>query len=322
MLRPMSYRDRLRIVMARHRLAGRGPVPSPAPFICGVTRSGTTLLRLMLDTHPEVAIPGETHWVPRLIKRMERRKLTAHEAADFVVNHKRWGDFHLDAETLRERWRTIRPFNAADAIRAFYGLYCEREGKSRYGDKTPGYVREMLRIQRVLPESRFIHIIRDGRDVALSVLSLNWGPSNPTEAAELWSERITRARKQAPKVDHYLEIFFEDLVLETEATLRRVCEFIDLEYDPVMLDYHERAEERLREKARDLPRSKRPPQPAALRMKSHRLAKEPPREDRIGLWKRKMAPEDVAEYERVAGPLLIELGYELGAAAPAATARS
>jgi hypothetical protein len=320
----MSYRDRARIILARRRLAGHAAVPPPAPFICGVTRSGTTLLRLMLDTHPEVAIPGETHWVPRLIKRMERSKLTADEAADFVVEHKRWGDFHLDGDALRERWRPIKPFNAADAIRAFYGLYCEREGKPRYGDKTPGYLREMLRIQRVLPEARFIHIIRDGRDVALSVLKLNWGPSNPTEAAELWSERITKARKQAPKVDHYMEIFFEDLVMDTEGTLRRVCEFIELDYDPVMLDYHQRAEERLREKARDLPRSKRPPQPAELRMKSHQLAKEPPREDRIGLWKQRMSPEEVAEYERVAGPLLSELGYELNtrdARAPATPVR-
>jgi hypothetical protein len=319
----MSYLDRAKIVLARRRLRARGPEPPPSPFICGVTRSGTTLLRLMLDTHPQVAIPGETHWVPRLIKRMERRKLTADEAADFVTEHKRWGDFHLDAEELRARWRALRPFTAGDAIRSFYGLYAEREGKPRYGDKTPGYLREMLRIQRVLPEVRFVHIIRDGRDVALSVLKLNWGPSNPTQAAELWTERIAKARKQAPKVGHYMEVRFEDLVMDTEGTLREVCRFIELDYDPVMLDYHERAEERLREKARDLPRSKRPPQPAELRMKSHRLAKEPPREDRIGLWRQKMSPEDVAEYERVAAPMLTELGYELGAGepTPAAIAR-
>ncbi len=310
----MSYADRIRIIRARRRLRARTPTPPPAPFVCGVTRSGTTLLRLMLDTHPEVAIPGETHFVPRLIKRVERKPLTADEAADFVTEHKRWGDFHLEADDLRERFRALKPFTAGDAIRSFYGLYSEREGKPRYGDKTPGYMREMLRLQRVLPETRFIHIIRDGRDVALSVLKLNWGPSNPTEAAELWTERIEKARQQAPKVNHYLEIRFEDLVMDTEGTLRKVCEFIDLDFDPVMLDYHERAAERLKEKERDLPRSNRPDQPAELRMKSHMLAREPPREDRIGMWKKKMSEEDVAEYEAVAAPLLTELGYELGAA--------
>ena len=67
------YRQRARIVLAGRRLRGRGPVPPPAPFVCGVTRSGTTLVRLMLDSHPDVAIPGETHWLPKLIKAQERR---------------------------------------------------------------------------------------------------------------------------------------------------------------------------------------------------------------------------------------------------------
>ena len=62
------YRKRVSIILAGRRLRGRTPEPPPAPFVCGVTRSGTTLLRLMLDSHPDVAIPGETHWVPKLIK--------------------------------------------------------------------------------------------------------------------------------------------------------------------------------------------------------------------------------------------------------------
>jgi Sulfotransferase family len=162
-----------------------------------------------------------------------------------------------------------------------------------------------------LPEVRFIHIIRDGRDVALSHLRMNWGPSTVAESAELWVERITKARRQAPKINHYTEVKFEDLVADTDGVLRRVCEFVELDFDPVMLDYHERAEQRLREKARDLPRRNRPAQTAAARMDSHRLASEPPRSDRVGMWRERMSPEEVADYERVAWPLLRELGYEL-----------
>ena len=77
-------------------------------------------------------------------------------------------------------------------------LYAEREGKTRYGDKTPGYVKEMRRIQRVLPEARFVHIIRDGRDVSLSHLRMNWGPETYAESARLWRNRIRKARKMAP----------------------------------------------------------------------------------------------------------------------------
>ena len=303
--------QRAKIVLARKRLQSSGEPPPPAPFVCGVTRSGTTLLRLMLDAHPEVAIPGETHWVPKLIKSMERSKQSPDDVADVIIDHKRWGDFHLDADELRERIRALDRLNAADVIRSFYMLYAEREGKSRYGDKTPGYVQEMPRIQRVLPEARFVHIIRDGRDVSLSHLRMNWGPESYAESARLWRNRIRKARKQAPQIDHYTEIHFEDLVEDTEGVLRRVCDFIELEFDPAMLEYHERAETRLAEKARELPRKNRPPQPAEARLESHKLAKEPPRSDRIGMWRERMTDTEVAEYEAVAGDMLAELGYEV-----------
>ncbi len=315
------YRNRAKIVLAGRRLRATGPEPSPAPFVCGVTRSGTTLLRLMLDSHPDVAIPGETHWVPKLIKAQERRKHSGDELADLIVDHKRWGDFHLEASELRASYNALDPVTAADAIRAFYMLYAEREGKSRYGDKTPGYVKEMRRIQRVLPEARFIHIIRDGRDVSLSHLRMNWGPETYAESARLWRNRIRKARKMAPDLDHYLEIRFEELVGDTEGVLRRVCDFIELEFDPVMLGYHERAEGRLAEKARELPRKNRPNQPAEARIESHRLAREPPRSDRIGMWRERMTPAEVAEYEAVAGDMLITLGYELASEAGEERAR-
>ena len=173
----------------------------------------------MLDSHPDVAIPGETHWLPKLIKAQERRAQSADELADLIVDHKRWGDFQLDASDLRERFAALDPVTAADAIRAFYMLYAQREGKSRYGDKTPGYVQE-TRIQRVLPEARFVHIIRDGRDVSLSHMRMNWGPETYAQSARLWRNRIRKARKTAPSINHYMEIKFEDLVADTEGVLR------------------------------------------------------------------------------------------------------
>ena len=87
-----------------------------------------------------------------------------------------------------------------------------------------------------------------------------------------------------------------------------------------MLDYHERAEERLAEKARELPRKNRPP-PAAARLESHRLAKEPPRSDRVGMWRERMTPEEVAEYEAVAGDMLVQTGYQLASEAGEQRAR-
>lgn len=302
--------------LRRRRMYGTRAPGFPVPFVVGAPRSGTTLLRLMLDAHSQVAIPSETHFVTEVVKAFKRRRRHPEELVEMLVAHKRWGDFHLDRDELLERLRAIQPLNAADAVRAFYRLYAERQGKPRWGDKTPGYVKEMRLIARVLPEARFIHIIRDGRDVALSVIPMSWGPDDVTRAAEVWKERIERARAQTPYVPHYLEVHYEDVVRDTGSVLHRVCEFCELEFEAAMLAYHERASERLREKERDLPRRKKPPQPAAARMASHALAKRPPQASRVARWRQEMADAEVAEYERVAGPLLAELGYEL-AGAPA-----
>ena len=302
--------------LRRRRLTGRDEPDFPVPFVVGAPRSGTTLLRLMLDAHPEVAIPSETHFIRDLVKAFKRQRMTPDSTIDLVATHRRWGDFHLDRDELYERFRAIHPFNAPDAIRAFYRLYAEHQGKPRWGDKTPGYMKDMRRVGKALPEAHFIHLIRDGRDVALSIIPMNWGPDTIEDAAASWWERIALAREHVPYLSHYQEIHFEDLVLDTEATVRKVCDYLELEFDPAMLDYPGRAKERLREKQRDLHRPKGTVQPAALRMASHALAAEAPRPDRVGRWREEMSPAEVARYEAVAGEMLEDLGYETGAMAP------
>src|SRR5262249_29178295 len=141
---------------------------SPVPFIVGAARSGTTLLRLMLDAHPDLAIPAETNFIPRIIKETQESTNPREQFYHSLVSLEYWDDFALDRETLRERLATIRPFDVADGVRCFFEIYAERQGKPRWGDKTPMYLRHMTVIQDVLPEARFIHLIRDGRDVALS----------------------------------------------------------------------------------------------------------------------------------------------------------
>jgi Sulfotransferase family len=311
---PARKLNQLRRQRRLRRAAGRlygGAADPPAPFIGGATRSGTTLLRLMLDAHPEVAIPSETHFVPDMISRCVEGPVDASELAGIATAHPRWGDFGIDAAEYTERVRGLEPLTAAEAVRAFYRLYASKQGKARWGDKTPGYIRKTQPIQRVLPEARFIHMIRDGRDVALSVMPLGFGPSTVTEAAELWVKRVSTGRRQASSANHYTEVTYEELIADTEGTLRRVCGFLDLGFDPAMLAYHERASDRLAEKARDLAKEGGHTHPAEARIASHALASEAPRQDRIGRWRREMNAADVAEYERVAGPLLVELGYEL-----------
>jgi hypothetical protein len=300
------------------RGARAGSDRPPAPFVVGVNRSGTTLLRLMLDAHPDLAIPPETHFVPELIATANRRDARPEDLVAVVVSQREWGDLGFTEDELLERFRSVDPLGAGGALRAFYEAYAERAGKTRWGEKTPAYAKHMARIQRALPEARFVHLIRDGRDVWLSRRKSSAQPPPPARVAARWQGRIERAREQAPRLRHYMELRYEDLVLDTEPSLRRVCEFAELDFDPGMLSYHERAEERLAEMKRDLPaRGQRPHQPASKRMEIHALTSEPPKAERVHRWRTLMSDEDRLEFESEAGELLEELGYEVGASAAA-----
>ena len=94
--------------------------PFPAPFVVGVGRSGTTLLRLMLDSHPELAIPPETHFINPLIQASGRLRFNPNAATRTIVDdeRRRWNDFGLDEEDLLARFQEVEPFNTTDAVRA------------------------------------------------------------------------------------------------------------------------------------------------------------------------------------------------------------
>jgi hypothetical protein len=286
----------------------------PVPFIVGVGRSGTTMLRLMLDAHPQLTIPPETHFVPELIEAIDGGA-GPERAVEVMQSVRQWGDLQMDAAEVLERLRSIDEWNAGNALRAFYAIYAERQGKPRFGEKTPAYVRKMRLIERAMPEARFIHVIRDGRDVALSRWKRTLGEGKRAPAGQVgegWQRRIRRAQKQGERLAHYLELRYEDLVTDTEPNLRRICEFIELEWDPVILRYYERAADRMAEMARDLPAAEgKPTRPGEERMEAHAMTQKPPDPSAMYRWKERMDPADVVAFDEAAGELLAELGYEV-----------
>ncbi|MFL5870157.1 MAG: sulfotransferase family protein [Solirubrobacterales bacterium] len=291
----------------------RGEQHPPAPFVVGVGRSGTTLLRLMLDAHPQLAIPAETQFVPELIE-SGRAGASRDRLAGLITGARNWGDFNLDAGELAERIGALERPDAAGVIRAFFQLYAEHQGKPRWGDKTPIYVTNMRTIGGAIGEARFVHLIRDGRDVALSRRRRGMGEGKPVaDTARRWRRRIENARSDARRLrGRYLELRFEDLVDAPEPALRQICELVELDYDPAMLDYHERAGDRLSEMGSDLDaRGGRRARSGAERLASHALAAEPPRPERTEAWRTEMSESDRREFEAVAGPLLADLGYDV-----------
>ena len=282
---------------------------APAPFIVGVPRSGTTLLRLQLDAHPELALPAETAF-GEVARRFEGSAVTRDELLDALTGMPTWSDLAMSRDDLAALLAEVEDWGLSTGLRAFYRGYAAARGKTRYGDKTPGHVVDMDVLSRVLPEARFIHIIRDGRDVAASLRGLPFAPGDGGIAAiaAAWRDTIWRARRVAAQLPHYTEVRYEALVREPERVLRELCDFLELEFAPEMLLAHERAHERLAEMSSATVTADGM---AYLQDGTEVVARtlRPPQTDRIGRWRNALSEYDVRCFERFAGGALVEDGY-------------
>jgi hypothetical protein len=270
----------------------------PFPIIVGSHRSGTTLLRAMLDSHPELAVVHESRFIPELASDHARSELFQPSSfVDDLIAHPSFARLGLETEDLRAAVERARPQEFADALRATFTAYAAAAGKSRAGDKTPEYVRSMPLIGELLPESRFIHVIRDGRDVAASIVAAPLGRTDLGEAARSWVRTVSLGRRDGSRLGpaRYQEVRYERLVDDPPSVLRHICEFLEIDYDDAMLHYHERADEIVRN---------------AGIQELHEAIKKPPT-PKLRDWRRELPPAELDEIEAVAGRTLSELGYEL-----------
>jgi len=286
----------------------------PMPIIVGSPRSGTTLLRMMLDAHSAIAIPPETGFL--LVGRDwtasgdELRELFVRAVTSYPPDAPAWNDFHLSADEFRSRLLDIKPFNLAGGFRLFYQLYAERFHKPRWGDKTPIYCRHIEYLDGLLPEARFIHLVRDGRDVTVSLRRQWFSPGHDIEAhAQYWRENVTDARAQGRRCRHYLEVRYESLIQEPERELRAICAFVEVDFESAMLRYFERAASRLDEHL-----ERRRADGSLLVTRERRIEQQiattqPPDLARVGAWKAALTAEESRAFEAVAGDVLREFGY-------------
>lgn len=272
----------------------------PPIFVVGCPRSGTTLLRVMLDSHPDLAIPPESHFIPPTwaVRAKYERPGGGFDAARMVhdvaagIRFKEWD---LPVKLVLQGVQSLESPSFAATVVAFFEAYASAQGKPRWGDKTPGYSLELPLLARLFPDARFVHIVRDGRNVALSFLEVPKGPRRLAEAAEIWRHRVRVGRADGRGLGprRYLEVRYEDLVTEPERELRRVCEVAQLEFRPEMLGYTERGAAAV------------PPRSTA----HHANLARPPTKG-LRDWREAMAPSDVALFEGIAGRELSDLGYE------------
>jgi hypothetical protein len=272
----------------------------PFPFIVGVGRSGTTLLRAILDTHPEMAIPGESHFIPGMLKDRRRYESPSGFRGELFLGalgrHPRFRRWGLSEDTARRSFRDDPPLTLAAAFRRVYALFAEDRRRTRYGDKTPAYIHHISALAGLFPEARFVHLVRDGRDVALSRLDHPTMSASPSDLAILWKRSIEKGRRMGRRLGlhRYREIRYEDLVKDPEEVTSSVCAFIELGFDPVMLSYHQRAKEIIRP-------TQHPQTHARIHLPPTRGLRD---------WRTQMPPADIELFDILAGGLLEELGYE------------
>lgn len=214
-------------------------------FVVGCPRSGTTLVRLMLDKHPHLAVPPETHFVVQGSGPHE----PVDAALERILAHSRFPDLNLAADRVRDEVARQRPGNYPDLVRCLYGLFARDRGKQRWGDKTPHYVNHVPRLLELFPDAQFVHVIRDGREVAASVYAQGWADS-VSAAAAFWHRTVADGRAWlwlGP--GRYHELRLASLISSPEETLVELCRFLGEPYSPQMLEYHLDARHRLPSRA-------------------------------------------------------------------------
>lgn len=281
-----------------------GASPGRPMFVLGCARSGTTLLQLMLHAHPRMAVPPETRFVPEAYHRRVQFGDLSDTAnldglLDWIMERKqsKFRDLHLDPDTVRRRAHEVPP-TLGSVLGVFLEQYAARWDKPRWGDKRPSYVRRMPLLLRLFPDAQFIHIIRDGRDCVASLKRMPWWEHGVPPAVYYWVQAMragdwARANLRA---DQYVEVYYEDLVLEPRRELQRLCDFLAEPFDEAMLEPNVQSSEAV---------------PKRKRARWHERTTERIDTGAVGKWRGGLEPEELRLMESVAGRRLRAHGYEL-----------
>ncbi|MGH2745020.1 MAG: sulfotransferase family protein [Thermoleophilaceae bacterium] len=289
---------------------------NPYVFIVGASRSGTTLLRRMADAHPDIAITRETHWIVGALRgegAVCAGAPVTPELLSRLLADERFTRMGIDEAELERLVAGDRPVSYAQFVTAAFDQHGASEGKRLVGDKVPGYVTELPTLHDLWPQARFVHMIRDGRDVCLSVLDWQregrevtrfsaW-PEDPVCVTALWWERRVRLGREAGATmapELYHELRYEALVHDPANVCEALCAFLGVPFDECMLRFHEGRE-------RDDPSlsAKKAWRPVTAGLRD---------------WRTEMSEEDLERFEAAAGELLDELGYARAVPDPGAAA--
>jgi hypothetical protein len=275
-------------------------------FIVGCGRSGTTLLRLVLAGHSRIEIPPETWFLLPLIERLPlRERLTpaqVEEAIGLITGDYRWPDMGIAAADFSAWARALREPSITALMDLIYAEHLRRAGKPRFGDKTPPYIAILPEIAALYPDARFIHVIRDGRGVAVSFIDAHFeGGVWDREFEWRRAVRLGLDYRRSSLAGRILEVRYEDMVADLEATARRVCDFLGEAFEPEMLAFQPLIERKI----------------PARELIVHRSLDRPVSAQAAESWRSRLSASELFLIESCIGAELVALGYEPRFAHPA-----
>jgi len=211
-------------------------------FIVGCPRSGTTLLQLILDAHPNIAIPPESHIFERygqIFDSYGDLKIPSNleTFVKEILSDKIIQQWKLSV-SVEEFIDQLKETSVRGVVSLLFELFARKEGKKRWGCKTPQHSFYLSEIKEYFPTALIIHLVRDGRDVAESLSRVYIGPQSIYSIAHRWRQYVLAFHqfKHRLHADHYLEVKYEKLVGNPEKEIKRIFSFIGAEYDENILD--------------------------------------------------------------------------------------
>lgn len=227
-------------------------------FILGNPRSGTSLLRLMLNSHPETVVPPECGFLlwlsEKYIHQAEYTELTYFSFIEDLFKTKKFETWGIQKEKLLKKIKSDKPKNYSSMASIVYNHYALEKGKTPrlHGDKNNYYINEIEKIEKIFPSSKLIYIVRDGRDVAASYfkidrskISSKYKPALPQSIEKIasdWSKSTFKAKSMQIQPNTCV-ILYENLVREPVRTLSTVCSHLNIAYSDNMLQFYKNNDE-------------------------------------------------------------------------------
>ena len=285
--------------------------PARPLFIGACPRSGTSLLRAMLDNHPDLAIPRETNFVRPLW--WQRRRFgdlrdpgNRRRVAEWIFTEKgRGGGRLLEGRMSREEaiGRVAdAPPTVGAIVQACLGLYAELHGKPRWGDKRPAYSGFIGMLFAMFPGAQYVNVVRDPRGAIASQVPMGWdAPEIAVPAATArWEGAIARTDLFAAglRPDQFLDLRYEDMVADPRAALERLCAFAGL-------------------RAGDAIETMIGGERRGTFTGPHARLGEPVTTASVERWRERLTPQQVALVERASAPHLERFGYRPAGDLPA-----